>query len=148
MGLDAAIRNLNLAFKLELVRVEELMMFTVNYICLYKPFQESFENVLFFHQVDDMVKKGLVDMKDLTQSAQKFIQKRKQFKDGMKHVCDMVDFTQAMHWAYRGLFSFALACKMHGAIKQWAKPELEATVYEKRFRFLRDAYRYISFENY
>ena len=77
MGLDAAIRNLNLAFKLELVRVEELMMFTVNYICLYKPFQESFENVLFFHQVDDMVKKGLVDMKDLTQSAQKFIQKRK-----------------------------------------------------------------------
>jgi hypothetical protein len=59
-----------------------------------------------------MVKKGLVDTKDLTQSAQKFVVKRKQFKFGMKRVCDMVDFTQVMHWAYRGLFSLAIASKI------------------------------------
>lgn len=48
-------------------------MFAINYIYLYKPAQETYENCLFGHQVDDMVKKGLVDTKDLTQSAQKFV---------------------------------------------------------------------------
>jgi hypothetical protein len=66
MGLDAAVRNLNLAFKLQLVRVEELPMFALNYVCLFKPAQEQFENILFGHVVDDMVKKGLVDTKNLT----------------------------------------------------------------------------------
>jgi hypothetical protein len=35
LGLDAAIRNLDLCFKLQLARIEELAMFAVNYIYLY-----------------------------------------------------------------------------------------------------------------
>jgi hypothetical protein len=41
-------------------------MFAVNYVCLYKPAQDHYENLLFGHVVDDMVKKGLVDTKNLT----------------------------------------------------------------------------------
>ena len=66
MGLATAIQNLNLSFKLQLVRVEELTMFAVNYVCLYKPSQDHYESVLYGHVVDDMVKKGLVDTKNLT----------------------------------------------------------------------------------
>ena len=66
MGLATAIQNLNLSFKLQLVRVEELAMFAVNYVCLYKTSQDHYESVLYGHVVDDMVKKGLVDTKNLT----------------------------------------------------------------------------------
>jgi hypothetical protein len=66
----------------------------------------------------------------------------------MKRVCDMIDLAQIMNFAYRGLFSFCLAAKMQGAIKDLPKPELEPEIYEKRFRFLRDAYRFVSYESY
>lgn len=60
----------------------------------------------------------------------------------------MVDFANIMNSAYRGLFSLCLGAKMQGAIKDWPRPELEAQIYEKRFRFLKDAYRFVSYENY
>lgn len=49
MTYEHAIRNLNMAFYLQLVRPEELTMFAVNYLCLYKPAGDSYENILFGH---------------------------------------------------------------------------------------------------
>ena len=63
----------------------------------------------------------------------------------MRHGCDMIDFTCVMHQAYRGLYSFALACKLSGALKGWPNPETEALVYENRFKFLKESYRYVNY---
>ena len=60
----------------------------------------------------------------------------------------MIDFTQVMHHAYKGLYSFSLACKLSGVLKDWPNPETGKFVYENRFNFLKDQYRYFSYEHY
>lgn len=49
MSLEHAIHNMDMMFALQCVRPEELMMFAVNYICLYKPAGDYYENILFGH---------------------------------------------------------------------------------------------------
>ena len=53
-----------------------------------------------------------------------------------------------MQQAYRGLYSFAIACKLQGVIKDWPKGSTEEFIYENRFKFMKDQYRYVNYNVY
>ena len=61
-------------------------------------------------QTDDLLKLGLVNLDDLNvEIAAKWKQKRKRMTSLQRHICDQLEFGQAMTDAYQGLYYISVA---------------------------------------
>jgi hypothetical protein len=52
---------------------------------------------------DEIVKRGLVNLEDLSQSGEKFIEKRRKFSTLQKLICDEFDLFKALQRVYQGM---------------------------------------------
>lgn len=52
---------------------------------------------------DEIVKRGQVNLEDLSQSGDKFIEKRRKFSILQKLICDEFDFFKALQRVYQGM---------------------------------------------
>ena len=66
---------------------------------------------------EDLMKMGLVDLDDLSNSAAKFKQRRKKLTSVQKLYFDQLELNYAMKDLYEGLYKFSVACSVKGIIK-------------------------------
>lgn len=52
---------------------------------------------------DEIVKRGLVNLEDISQSGDKFIEKRRKFSTLQRLICDEFEFFKAMQRVYQGM---------------------------------------------
>ena len=86
---------------------------------------------------DEIVKKAIVNLEDLSQSGEKFIEKRRKFSTLQKLICDEFEFFKALQRVYQGM-----TLMMHYFEKKKCfvniieRENVEKQVYENRFGFM------------
>jgi hypothetical protein len=147
INFDAAVRALTQNLIMKMVSAEEVDSFAFNLAWLERYHVENFQKIVHAH-ADDLIKKGQVDLYNISASAAKFTQRRKKFAPYLRYCCDMLDITAAMQDAWQGLYLLMLACKHVGAIKPQADAKTVEYIYENRFRFLKNVYQYRNYDNF
>lgn len=83
---------------------------------------------------DEIIKKGLISLEDLSSSAEKYKQKRRKFSPVQKLMVDEFEMFKGLQRIFNGLFLMMLHFEREGLIiNPVAIEKVEKNVYENRF---------------
>ncbi len=107
MVINVVLKNsldlLTLGFELELYAIHELSMIFSYMKYLYMLSVMNRKSMILGMSGDEIVKRGLVSLEDLSQSGDKFIEKRRKFSTLQKLICDEFEFFKALQRVYQGM---------------------------------------------
>ena len=109
LTLISGLRYLDQVYQLDMIKMEELQPSLMYTAYIYQTYANNLEAIAAQH-CEEYVKKGFVEMKNISEGGHKFQQARKKFSPTIKNLIDQMEYVISMDANYKGLRRIIQAC--------------------------------------